>query len=99
MNYAGADRVAAIDDLTAMEGEVITVAGSSVLAHFEIGNDSQEASEYGDDNRTETATATFHWVGTDISFGDSVRARGRNWSITDMDKTGGNVITLTLEND
>jgi hypothetical protein len=99
MSYAGADRAAVIGDLTAMEGEVITVAGSSVLAHFELGNDTQEASEYGDDNRTTTATATFNWTGTDFSFGDSVRARGRNWSITDIDKAGGNIITLTLEND
>ena len=94
-----ADRAAAIGDLTAMEGEVITVAGRSVLAHLELGNDSQEASEYGADERTQTATATFEWIGTDISFGDTVRARGRNWSIADMDKAAGNIVTLTLEND
>ena len=99
MSYALADRAAAMVDLTAIDGEVVTVAGRSVSAHFQPVSDSSEADQYGADDRVETATITFLWDSGALFFGDNVRARGKDWSIAEIDSSGGNLLTLTIEHD
>jgi hypothetical protein len=99
MSYALADRAAAMQDLTAMEGETVTVAGRSVLAYFERSPESQDADPYGADDRREVATISFLWTGSALFFGDEVRARGKTWKIAEIDQQGENLVTLTIEND
>jgi hypothetical protein len=86
-------------DLAAIEGELVTVAGRAVNAHVELGAGSQTASDFGADERIDIASASFEWSGPEIRYDDPVRARGKNWSITEIDITAGNLVTLSLEHD
>jgi hypothetical protein len=99
MSYALNDRASAMDDLAATDGEIITVAGRSVSAHFQLGSDTQSANDFGADDRIESATVSFLWNGPALFYGDKVKARGKHWSIAEIDPTGGNVVTLTIEHD
>lgn len=94
---AAADIAAATRDLAAFDGELISVAGRNVRAHFREDASEQAADEYGADDRRDTATATFEWSG-DLNYSDTVRARGKRWQIEGI-QTDHGTASLTLIHD
>lgn len=94
---AVADIRAATRDLAAFDGELISVAGRSVKAHFREESSEQSADDFGADDRRDTASATFEWMG-EISYSDIVRARGKRWQIDSIQLDHGTA-TLTLTHD
>ena len=99
MNYASQDQIAAIGDLIAFDGELISVNGQNVRAHVERGGISAEASEFGLDNRDQEVTATVVTRGMPlIDFDSPVKVRGSSYRITAINPAGDYISTLTLEN-
>jgi hypothetical protein len=100
MSFAGQDHAAAIADLIAIEGKLIEINGRKVKAHIIEGNVTQEASEFGLDNRDQELTAIIVNRNNDqYSIEDRAIYKGIKRKVTQIDPSGDHVLTITLEND
>jgi hypothetical protein len=100
MSFAGQDHAAAIADLIAIEGKLIEINGRKVKAHIIEGNVTQEASEFGLDNRDQELTAIIVNRNNDqYRIEDRAIYKGIKRRVTQIDPSGDHVLTITLEND
>ena len=96
--YIDADHTSALLDLIEIRGELIQIEGEPNTAFVQRESETQEASEYGSDEREEELTATFK-ADVKPQFSFQVTIQGRNYTITDIEPATGGIYTLTLEND
>jgi hypothetical protein len=100
MSFAGQDHAAAISDLIAIEGKTIEINGRKIKAHIIEGNTTQEASEFGLNNRDQELTAIIVNRGGDLyQIEDRAIYKGIRRKVTEIDPSGDHVLALTLEND
>lgn len=100
MSFAGQDHAAAIADLIAIEGKLIEINGRKVKAHIIEGNTTQEASEFGLNNRDQELTAIIVNRNNDqYRIEDRAFFKGIKRKITEIEPSGDHVLTITLEND
>lgn len=99
MSYIHDDHAAAIGDLIAFDGDLIEVDGQKMKAHIERGEITQDASEFGIDNREESLNATIVNNGSIPSFSAPVKYRGNHYRIETITPSGERVITLSLIHD
>lgn len=96
--YIDADHSAALLDLIELRGELILIEGEPYTAFVQRESETQDASEYGIDEREEEITATFK-AKIKPQFSFEVTIQSRKYTITDIEPASGGIYTLTLEND
>ena len=100
MEYADLDQRAAVSDLIAFSGKIITVGGVNVKAYVEQDSSSYSAGEFGLDNRDESIKATLTTRGLKpIDFMTPVIYKGKKYRVTQIDPSSDEVTTLSLSND
>lgn len=100
MSFAGKDHSAAIGDLIAIEGKMIEINGRKVMAHIVEGSTSQEASDFGLDNRDQEITAIIVNRGNEqYRINDTGIYKGIKRRISGIEPSGDSVLSITLEND
>ena len=100
MSFAGQDHAAAIADLIAIEGKLIEINGRKFKAHIIEGIVTQQASEFGIDNRDQELTAIIvNRENLEFKSQDPAIYKGIKRRITDIDPSGDHVLTITFEND
>jgi hypothetical protein len=100
MSFAGQDHAAAIADLIAIDGKLIEINGRKIKAHVIEGITSQEASEFGLNNRDQEITAIIVNRNNDqYRIEDRAIYKGIKRRITEIEPSGEHVLQLTLEND
>ena len=100
ISYAAKDHSAAISDLIAIDGKVIEINGKKLTAHIIEGGNTQEASEFGLDNRDQEMTALIVNRSNDVfRINDPAIYRGKKQRVVSTDQLGDEILSITLAND